>query len=129
MEMVKMYEIRNVWQRDPGLRKRFFTTEDGDSDLFVWEHLTSGEIVYFQFYFDKNRSEKMVEWKGSNLNYASVDDGGAFGFYKSSPILIRIDRMNLSAVLNVFREIAANVDESIREFIVSRLREELRKAG
>ena len=129
METMKMYEISNVWQRDPDLRKRWFTTEDCDIDLYVWEHVTNGEIVHFQFYYDKNRSEKMVEWKGMTLNYASVDDGGAFGFYKSSPVLIRVDRMNLSVALHIFQKHSADVDESIQKFIIARFQEGLQKAG
>lgn len=123
-----MYEVRSVRQRDPNLRLRWFTTESCNFDLYVWEHPDSGSIVHFQFYFDRNMEEKLVEWKSASFRYAVVDGGGN-GFFKSSPLLCRIDHIDLHSVLHLFTAIAEDIDEYIREFIVDCFREKLRQAG
>lgn len=123
-----MYEIRSVKQHDPSLKLRWFTSENCDADLYIWEEKDSGKIVQFQFYFNRNFDEQVVEWKSSSFCFAVVETGEK-GFFKSSPLLQRIDSLDIRGVLNVFKSIAEGVDEYVCEFIIARFRERLARAG
>lgn len=115
-----MYEITTVRQDDPAMRFRWFTSENCDCDLYVWEQRDSGAIVRFQFYFDKQWEEKVVEWKGSSsLWYAAVDNENHF--YNASPVFRRLESLDLHKVLEIFKRIAGGVDEYIRRFVIETL--------
>ena len=120
-----MYEVQPVRQDDPGLFYRWFTT--GDCDLYIWQNKQNCKIERFQFCFDRNFDEKVVEWRAGSrsLWHASVDDGGAHGLCKASPLLCRSEEMDLNEVLEAFQFNADGVDENIRQFIVNRFVEKL----
>ncbi len=125
-----MYEINRVRQDDPCLKCRWFTTENCNIDLYVWESLDSRSIVRFQFYFDRLQDEKVVEWKGTqNLWYARVDEGDYKRLYKASPILTEENNFDLCEALTIFRAYACELEESVRRFVEQRFMEKLPVAG
>ncbi|MCK6621063.1 MAG: hypothetical protein HUU32_09760 [Calditrichaceae bacterium] len=122
-----MYEITTVRQDDPALRFRWFASENCDSELYIWEQRDSRAIVRFQFYFDRKWEEKVVEWKSSNsLWYAGIDDENRF--YNASPVLRRLESIDLQEVLDIFMSIAEDVDEYIKEFVAEILKMKLCQA-
>ena len=55
-----MREIQGVRQDDPTRVARWFSA--AECDLYTWGDAASGEIVRFQFCYDKHRDEHLVEW-------------------------------------------------------------------
>ena len=121
-----MYEIAEVRQDDPALKFRWFTNENATLDLFIWETRERQEIVRFQFYFDRQQEEKVIEWKGSrSLWYARVDYGIAIGLGKASPVLMRQDGIDLHDAFSIFQAYARELDQRVRNFVAARFQEKL----
>lgn len=113
-----MYEINRVRQDDPGLFRRWFTSDNSTMDLYVWENPDTKSIVRFQFYFDRQQDEKMVEWKGTeNLWCARVDEGDYKRLYKAAPVLTEGSNMDLCEALTLFRACACEIEDRIRAFV------------
>lgn len=118
-----MYEIRSVRQDDPGLKLRWFTSENCNADLYVWEDKAERNIVRFQFYFNRNQNEKVIEWKGADkLWFAGIDNGDFEKFYKAAPVFVRIDDVDLDAAFAIFQSYANTLDENVREFVKQQFR-------
>ncbi|RMI04708.1 MAG: hypothetical protein D6681_09190 [Calditrichaeota bacterium] len=115
-----MYEIKDVRQDIPELRFRWFSGED--CELFIWEDRHSGKIERFQFYFDKDFDEKVIEWRSSTgLWCARVDDGEGSRFYKAAPVILSSDDVDLQEGLRMFTRRSEELHPSIRQFVIHTL--------
>lgn len=119
---MSLYEIKDVKQEDPLLRFRWFTSDDAEVDLFVWQS-AAHQIVHFQLCFDKSEDEKVVEWSiDQELRQARVDDGDTRHIYKSAPVFRRSEEdIDIEDALFVFEGVALDLDPEIRRFISDRL--------
>ncbi|MGH1362660.1 MAG: hypothetical protein ACRBF0_03825 [Calditrichia bacterium] len=119
-----MYEIEAVRQDDVCLKFRWFTTMD--CDLYLWENPQTSEIERFQFCFDKDFDEKIIEWDSSSerLVHAEVDSSGG-GRFRGAAIFRRGGDLDLSYVVHLFQEKAEGLDKKIWRFVTKRLRERL----
>lgn len=125
-----LYEIKAVKQDHPNLRRRWFTTENCDADLFVWENNSDNTVACFRFFFDRHADEKIIEWKtGKGFCCGRVDGGESRSHFKASPLLIWTDDIDLRIALDFFRYYSAELDENLREFIEQRFGERLLKAS
>ncbi len=116
------YEIKTVRQDHPGFRKRWFATENCSADLYIWEETISGQIVQFQFCYDCQRDEKVVEWKaGEGLRFASVQTNQEHRLHKATPVLLNIAILDLHEAFMIFRYHANVLRPDIRAFIERRL--------
>jgi len=121
-----MYEIRSVRQDNPELRLRWFTAENCNADLYVWEDKAAQNIVRFQFYFNRNQDEKVIEWKNAGkFRFAGVDGGEFKNLYKAAPVFVRVDDVDLNAAFEIFQFYANTLDENIRKFVKQQFQERL----
>ncbi len=112
-----LYEILKVKQDDPALQMRWFTAENCDSDLYIWKNLRTGQIVQFQFYFDRHFDEKVVEWKGGeNLYFGKVKDESLRG-PKAAPVVVRLTDFDPDTILQIFCAKSREIEHQIREFV------------
>ncbi|GEM_PF-2101493 len=114
-----MYEIRNVRQDDLEFHLRWFTCLD--CDLYVWEGAGS-EFIRFQFYFNKQTDEQVVEWKKSDGFWTGRVDGGESGApLKSSPVLQAITDLDYQEALDMFDKYGKEIDPKVKEFVKARI--------
>ena len=124
-----LYEILKVKQDDPALKMRWFTAENCDSDLYIWEDIQNRKIVQFQFYFDRHFDEKVVEWKGGeNLYFGKVKDESLRG-PKAAPIVIRQAEIDLEEILQIFSTKSGEIEHQVREFVSQKLVQRLPRAS
>ncbi|MEL6822898.1 MAG: hypothetical protein AAFP70_14150 [Calditrichota bacterium] len=119
-----MYEIEAVRQDDVCLKFRWFTTMD--CDLYLWENPHTSEIERFQFCFDKDFDEKIVEWQSGSgsITHAEIDGNGG-GRFRGSATFKRAADLDLSYVFHLFQEKAQGLDKQIWRFVAKRLRERI----
>lgn len=124
-----LYEILKVKQDDPAVKMRWFTAENCDSDLYVWQDMQNGQIVQFQFYFDRHFDEKVVEWKGGeSLYFGKVKDETLRG-PKAAPIVIRQAELDLEVISQIFCAKSGEIEHQIREFVSQKLVQRLPRAS
>jgi len=121
-----MREVKHVQQEDRSLRARWFTCEE--CELHTWQHKATNQIVRFQFCYDKQRDEHILEWKEhGGLRFAAIDDGESRGPLqpKASPIIVADGVPDAERILAIFEAHVAGIDGEIRDFVAARLRDGL----
>ena len=119
-----MYEIRSVRQDDSEFLLRWFTSLE--CDLYVWERSDSRQVERFQFYYNKQSDERMVEWtRSGGFWFARVDEGEYRNPFKASPVLQSCDDVDLTTVLRIFKKHASDIDKSIRDFVIARIQNKI----
>ncbi len=114
----KLYEIKTVQQDDPVFVKRWFTTDTGNVNLYIWESKTLQSVKRFDFYYEIFSEEKMIRWQSDrDWQFATVDTDDDHKLYKSSAVLQFTDDVNLQEALQIFCNYATMLDESIYAFI------------
>jgi hypothetical protein len=119
-----MRESENIRNDDDG-RRRWFADEY--FDLIVW--LDTGEAVSgFQLCYDKQGMERALTWrKESGFIHERVDAGETDPAKNRSPILLPDGLFPAQDVTRLFETRSAGVDQTIRAFVMEKLREYGRK--
>ena len=114
-------EIKDARQVPNEGFRRWFT--DDDSDLIVW--FEDDEITGFQLCYDKFTTERAITWfKKGGFVHTKVDSGEpAMGGPKSTPVLVSDGVFERDVVTERFKEISANVESHLVDFIVTKLGE------
>ena len=116
-----MYEIRMVRQDDPELTYRWFTSENLPLDLYVWQSRTEGRIVQFQFCFESEATEHVVEWRAARLWMARVESDAPERRHKGSPVFRRSADLDLGEATALLERHGHGVDEPVRRFVLAEL--------
>lgn len=115
-------EVAGVKQDAGKLVKRWFTSVS--EDLFVWQ-TAAGEVVGYQFTYDKPGDEKAVIWNDSDgFLHTGVDDGARPGRHPGSPLLVP-DGAPSARILALFLDNQGQVPEDIARFVADNLRANL----
>lgn len=121
--MSMLREIRDVRQIAGEPQRRWFSSES--LDLVVWND-EDGNVLGFQFCYDKGSAEHAVRWDAaSGFRYLKVDDGeGGGGLrYKASPVLLANGQPDPEYMLDCFRQNDGQLPEHIQTQVGSRLGE------
>lgn len=118
-----MYEIRNVRQDGSELHLRWFTCLE--CDLYIWQNEES-EIIRFQFYFNKQTDEQMIEWKeAAGFWTGRVDEGDSGVPFKSSPLLQETSDLDYEEALRQFEKYGNEIDPGVNKFVRDRIQEKI----
>ena len=114
-----LVEIANArTDHEPG--RRWFTSEQ--LDLIVWMDPDSS-VGAFQLCYDKNGDENAVTWsRKEGYSHHRVDSGERSPTKNQTPILEAGGEFSKERVAAEFSAAAANLEFSLRSFIVERLR-------
>ncbi len=117
-ESGKFYEITTVHQEDPRFLKRWFTTNAGTVNLYIWESTTQQKIVRFEFCYTTFWEEKMIRWQSDRgWQFAIVDTDETAKLSKSAAILQVTDEIDPEEALQIFRNHASISDKGIFSFV------------
>jgi hypothetical protein len=120
-------EIGNVYQQDPGMRRRWFC--DDYFDLFVWEN-PQGQIVGFQLCYDLAARQRALSWReNTGYSHHRIDSGEHSTLKNMTPIMADDGVLPLPAVLEKFDVSAARIEARVRDFVRERLLEYGAKAA
>ena len=116
-----LHEITETRQIHDERPRRWFS--DASMDLIVWFN-PDNDIASFQLCYDKPFAEHALTWrKESGFLHNRVDDGEAKpGSPKGTPILVPDGEFNLNAIADKFMELAREIDTTITDFVVQKLR-------
>ncbi len=96
---------------------------DNYFDLIVWTGPDSS-ISGFQLCYDKYRTERAVTWtKETGYSHERVDDGEWNPAKNLTPILVPDGLCPIGEIIDLFLSRSAEIDPSIRSFVIDRLRE------
>ncbi len=110
-------EIKNTSQKRGEPKKRWFSSLS--MDVFVWID-DAGEIVSYQFTYNKPQDEKALVWrKDQGYSHLGVDDGVQPGKYPGSPIFIADGSLDPENIIAMLRRDQGELEPWIADFIVS----------
>ena len=100
-------------------RRRWF--EDDGMELIIWY---SGQDIVegFQILYGKTTDEHALTWKSEDGFVHSQVDQGDDLFSKKSPILIHRGAIPWTRVVEEFSARSSGIEESLREFVLSKLK-------
>ena len=114
-------EISAVKQNPDEPPRRWF--QGSTMDLFIWGH-SEHQILRFQLSYDKPSAEKALTWDiNEGFSHDRIDDGTRPGHHPGAPILLHDPNVDTESLAVEFGKHAAQIDNSISAFIVSKIRE------
>ena len=103
-----------------GLRRRWFS--DPSWDLIVWFE-PGGAIRGFQLCYDRAGDERALTWtRDAGYSHDRIDDGEGNPTKNRSPVLVSDGIFPASEIVKRFARDAAEIDPSIRDFVIARIR-------
>jgi hypothetical protein len=113
-------EITAVRQDRPGVLQRWF--QDDYFDLFLWVG-DEGRVSAFQLGYDRARGERVLAWSDERgLTHHRVDEQRHWVGHPATPLLVADGPCPIRTVLREFIRRSATLDETLRGFLLGRLR-------
>jgi hypothetical protein len=117
--MGQLREIRNTYQKEEGIRRRWFT-DDEYWDLYIWSD-DKARIVGIQLCYDRDNGERALTWFSSGqLTHLRVIPAAQHRY--GAPILQPDGMFDNENVLRRFREDSSDLDERLVEFVIDKIR-------
>ena len=115
-------ELKDIQKEGEPYRRIF---EDSVFDLFVWyDSSLCLEIIGFQLTYGTRTGEKALTWlKDGGFTHEKVDDPSSAGGAKMTPILVADAGSLMDGIISLFKKSAAEIDDVIRNFIISKIQE------
>jgi hypothetical protein len=113
-------EITAVRQDQPSFVQRWF--QDDYFDLFLWI-TEKGGVGAFQLGYDRARGERVLAWSDERgLTHHRVDEQGRPLRHPATPLLVADGPCPIRTVLREFTRRSETLDETLRRFLLGRLR-------
>jgi hypothetical protein len=114
-------EIKKTSQRRGEPKRRWFS--GSEIDLYVWVN-EDNEIVSYQLTYNKLHAEKALVWNVTEgFSHLGVDDQLHPGKHPGSPLLVEDDVLSPAGMIAQLDKYAGEIDPSIKDFIVSGIKE------
>lgn len=114
-----LLEFKNVRQIPNEPSRRWFSS--ADMDLVVWFN-SDNEPIGFELCYDKQGSEKALNWSPAGFVHSAVDDGeNRPGKYKSSPVHIADGEPEINRIYSQFEYEANGLPQNIVRFALAAL--------
>ena len=118
--MGQLREIKHVWQKEPGIFKRWFT-DDNFWDIYVWSN-PHDEIVGVQICYDKHSREKAITWLRDKI-FDHTNVNSIYRNRTSTPILMPDEVFHNQDLLEKFINDSKNLEKHITTFIIQKFDE------
>ena len=120
--MEPITENRKVRQRVKEGYRRWFV--NSFFDIIVWYDKPGGDLIGFQFCFQKNKSERAFTWTREYQSSHIVSDASTgFGIgHLGSAILQGDGGMIPETVIERFERESGEIDKDIKELIIGKIR-------
>jgi hypothetical protein len=121
-EMETLTENRNVRQRSNEGYRRWFVSSF--FDIIVWYDKPNGNLIGFQFCFQKNKSERAFTWTDEYQSSHIVSDGSVgFGTgHMGSAVLHGDGGLIPDTVIERFERESGELDADLRHMIIEKIK-------
>jgi hypothetical protein len=119
-----MEEIKSVYQKEDGIFRRWFT--DSYFDLVIWYDLKN-QIIGFQLCYDIRGNEKAITYSEGVFSHNKIDQGEDNPNKNLTPILVADGIFDESIVLPKFIDSSITIDNTIREYVISKIDEYIKR--
>lgn len=111
--------ISDIYVREGEPRKVWFTCSE--QGLYIW-FSDDGEIIKFQYSYDKPYKEKSLLWSNSgSSSHTAIDDGSRPGKHPSSPISLGSVPLDKSIVIKKLNDNAGAVNADHLSFLIEQI--------
>lgn len=115
-------EYANVAQKEKGIFRRWF--QDDYFDLIIWYDLSGRAVRGFQLCYDKGRHQHAFTWhRDSGFAHNRVDESRTPMNHPATPILVSDGIFPADALITIFRERSANLNQKIIELVMDKISE------
>lgn len=113
-------EMKNVFQNEPGIFRRFFYDEE--FDIYVWYE--GKKMIGFQVCYDKSNYQRALTWmEDGGYRHEMVETGEIGGSFKRKPVLMADGVFDYSKVAEKFLRESKKIDNEISAFIYKKILE------
>ena len=108
-----LYEIRPTQQHVPDLRHRWFTSDCGRYNLYLWQNRVTGELQSLQWNFPCEIRDVVVRWeRGGGLNWGVEVPEDSFRRNRS-PLIRDLENPCPEAAVSTFRYLSAELEPAL----------------
>ena len=116
-----LVEINQLSRNNNGCCRRWFTDQQMDLILWLDDH---DNIHGFQLCYDKQHNERVLTWRaGEGYQHNGIDNGESSPLtFKQTPILQPDGALDAPTLADEFSRRAAEIDPSVVDFVMHRIR-------
>lgn len=117
--MSEMRELKNVYQNEPGITRRWFT-DDEYWDLIVW--MRDDELFGFQLCYGPGGNEKALTWmKSGEFSHKTVNPARLKNNRDGSPVLYPDGFFDKERIRDKFIQDSACIEKELVDFIAEKI--------